>query len=178
MLIRPTKDTDIEFFRKETSGDRLAEMTCRPIVGGRPVVRDPRREDWTFLLDDRPVGWISLFDYNSRNRSAEFGYGIVRPLRGKRIGRPMLVCAFDRFFTTTDLNKLYCQTASFNVASVRLLESLGLTRDGVLRAHHELDGELHDDYLYSLLKYEWPANRAASVRRASCALARAPRVIR
>jgi ribosomal-protein-alanine N-acetyltransferase len=55
-----------------------------------------------------------------------------------------------------DFNKLYCQTASFNIPSVKLLESIGLVRDAVLRAHHERDGTLHDSYIYSVLRSEWP----------------------
>jgi [ribosomal protein S5]-alanine N-acetyltransferase len=159
MLIRPTTASDIEVFRRETTGDRIVEMTCRPIADGRPAARDPRKEDWTFVLEDRPVGWVSLFDFNTRNRSAEFGYGLVRPLRGRRIAKQMLACAFDHVFAATELNKLHCQTASFNLASVRLMESLGMTRDGILRAHHELDGELYDDYVYSLLRNEWACRR-------------------
>jgi RimJ/RimL family protein N-acetyltransferase len=131
-------------------------------VASKRAPPDTRKEDWTFSLDDRPVGWVSLFDFNRRNRSAEFGYGIVRPLRGRRIGRQMLACAFDHFFRQPNFNKLYCQTASFNIPSVRLLESLGLKRDAVLRAHHELDGELFDDYVYSLLRREWFAARSGS----------------
>ena len=160
MLIRPTTDVDIKLFRRECVGDRLEERTCRPIEAGRRAPRDPRKEDWTFVTDDQPAGWVSLFDFNPRNRSAEFGYGIIRPLRGKGIGKRMLAVAFDHFFCEADLNKLYCQTASFNVPSVRLLESLGLNRDGVLRAHHELDGDLHDDYIYSLLRHEWRTDPA------------------
>jgi ribosomal-protein-alanine N-acetyltransferase len=71
------------------------------------------------------------------------------------LGQRMLATAFDHFFATTDLNKLQCRTASFNIPSVRMLESLGLTRDGVLRAEHELDGELFDEFIYSLLRHEW-----------------------
>ena len=155
MDIRPTTDDDVDVFRRECAGDRIEERTCRPIEAGKPVLRDARKEDWTFVLDDQAAGWVSLFDFNSRNRSAEFGYGIVSSQRGKGIGKRMLASAFDLFFHQMDFNKLHCQTGSFNMASVRLLESLGLTRDAVLRAHHELDGKLHDDYIYSILKSEW-----------------------
>ena len=67
----------------------------------------------------------------------------------------MLTEAFDHFFATTNLNKLYCQTASFNRPSVKLLERLGLHLDAVLREHHELDGRLYDDYVFSMLRREW-----------------------
>jgi ribosomal-protein-alanine N-acetyltransferase len=67
----------------------------------------------------------------------------------------MLATAFDQFFPAMDFNKLHCQTAAFNTASARLLVSLGMTRDAVLREHHELDGRLHDDYVFSILRREW-----------------------
>ncbi|MEH2115208.1 MAG: GNAT family protein [Nostoc sp.] len=34
-------------------------------------------------------------------------------------------------------------------------EKLGFHRDGILREHHELDGKLWDDYIYSILRSEW-----------------------
>ena len=53
------------------------------------------------------------------------------------------------------LNKLYCQTGAFNLPSIKLLEKLNFHRDGILREHHELDGKLWDDYIYSVLRREW-----------------------
>jgi Acetyltransferase (GNAT) domain len=158
--LRPTLNEDILAFRRLCACDRLEEYTCRPIVNGRAVARDQRREHWAYVLNcGRPGGWITLFDFNSRNRSAEFGYGLIPELRGRGEGKRLLACAFDLFFQTMDLNKLHCQTASFNIPSVRSLENLGLTRDGILRAHHELDGYLYDDYIYSLLRDEWLSHK-------------------
>jgi ribosomal-protein-alanine N-acetyltransferase len=155
MTLRPTCDDDVAIFRRLTPADRLERMTCRPIVDGKRMPLDERVQNFTFLVDGAPAAWVSLFNFNSRNRAAEFGYGLVEPLRGQRLGQRMLATAFDHFFATTDLNKLQCRTASFNIPSVRMLESLGLTRDGVLRAEHELDGELFDEFIYSLLRHEW-----------------------
>jgi RimJ/RimL family protein N-acetyltransferase len=76
---------------------------------------------------------VSLFDFNSCNRATEFGYGVIPPFRRQGVGKRMLAAAFDRFFPAMDFNKLYCQTDSFDTASVKLLVSLGMTRDAVLR---------------------------------------------
>jgi [ribosomal protein S5]-alanine N-acetyltransferase len=157
MTLIETQDSDIAVFKRLCTGDRLERMTCRPIQHGMPLPRDERHERWTFVLDGAPTGWVTLFDFNSRNRSVEFGYGVIPAARGRGIGRRMLVSAFDRFFQRPALSKLHCQTASFNLSSVRLLESLKLTRDAVLRQHHELDGKLYDDYIYSILRNEWYA---------------------
>src|SRR5262249_5868961 len=158
MTLIETRDSDVMVFRQLCAGDRIERLTCRPIENGKPAPRDERRESWTFLLDaETPMGWVTLFDFNMRNRSAEFGYGLVPEARGRGIGKRMLRCAFDTFFQRPTLNKLHCQTASFNVPSVRLLESLNMTRDAILRQHHELDGRLYDDFIYSVLRDEWRA---------------------
>jgi hypothetical protein len=57
-------------------------------------------------------------------------------------------------FTEMNLNKVYAQTASFNKASVKLLESLDFKLDGTLRQHHYYKGDLYDDLIYSVLKFE------------------------
>ena len=153
--LRAISDTDRQGFARLCAGDRLEAQTCRAIVEGKPT-RDPHREDWSYVLDDGTVaGWITLFDLNPRNRSAELGFGLIPDCRGRGHARRMLASGFDQLFATMDLNKLHCQTASFNVASVRTLEALGMTRDAVLREHHELDGVLHDAYVYSMLEREW-----------------------
>lgn len=48
------------------------------------------------------------------------------------------------------LNKLYAQTGAFNAPSIRLLERVGFRQEGVLRQHHELNGVLWDDAIFSL----------------------------
>ncbi|UIE37731.1 GNAT family N-acetyltransferase [Leptodesmis sichuanensis] len=106
-------------------------------------------------LSEEPVGKFAYFDVNPRNRSAEFGYRVHPAMRGRGLGTQMLQTCINRVFQSTTLNKLYGQTAAFNLPSIRLLEKLGFHRDGVLREHHELDRQLHDDYGYSLLRRDW-----------------------
>lgn len=52
------------------------------------------------------------------------------------------------------VRKIAARVASPNVASARLLEKLGLQREGTLREHCTLDGTLCDEYLYGLLARE------------------------
>ena len=137
--------------------DRLEEQTCRPVIDGHRVPPDGKSTRLVFFTTgvDEPAGTVTVFDVNPRNRSAELGYRVNPSCRGRGVGQQMLRAALDHLFSTTDFNKLHCQTASFNQPSVRLLERLGFHRDGVLREHHELDGMLWDDYIYSILRSEW-----------------------
>ncbi|MEZ5962320.1 MAG: GNAT family protein [Planctomycetota bacterium] len=52
------------------------------------------------------------------------------------------------------VRKVVARCASPNVASYRLLEKLGMRREGVLREHCVLDGTLCDELLYGLLARE------------------------
>jgi RimJ/RimL family protein N-acetyltransferase len=136
---------------------RLEERTCRQILDGNRVPPSNEVITFSFTMEgiDELVGRFAYFDINCRNQSAEFGYTVNPKLRRRGIGTDMLNIALTHLFSTTSLNKLYCQTAAFNFASIELLEKLNFHQDGVLREHHELDGKLWDDYIYSVLRREW-----------------------
>jgi [ribosomal protein S5]-alanine N-acetyltransferase len=168
-MIMHFEPTSVEYRQQMKIWDqvsRLAERTCRPIVDGRRIPRSPEMIDWTFFLTNPetdehgaiaspvPIGRVTCFDINERNRSAEFGYIVHPNFRRQGVSTQMLRMSIARLFETLDLNKLYCQTGAFNTASIKLLEKLGFHRDAVLRQHHELDGKLWDDYIYSLLRCE------------------------
>mgnify|MGYP002029209635 CR=1 FL=1 len=57
--------------------------------------------------------------------------------------------ALERVWTTADARKL---------RSMRVLEKLGLTREGLLRSHQVLRGERVDRVYYGLLRQEWARN--------------------
>ncbi len=136
---------------------RLQERTCRPILNGKRVPPSSDVITLAFSTDGvgELVGRFQYFDFNARNQSAEFGYIVNPKFRQQGIGTKMLITAITYLFSTINLNKLYCQTAAFNIASIKLLENLCFQREGILREHHELDGKLWDDYIYSVLRREW-----------------------
>ena len=157
MQLKPASDEHRHLFAQWSQYSRLEERTCRPVVHGKRVPPSDQVVTLAFFTNDgdEPIGRFVYFDINPRNRSAEFGYIVNPALREQGFGTKMLTMAISGLFSTTDLNKLYCQTAAFNIPSIKLLEKLGFHKDGVLREHHELDGKLWDDYIYSILRHEW-----------------------
>jgi ribosomal-protein-alanine N-acetyltransferase len=156
-MLRPATPKDLQHLYEWKGDDAIERLTCRPIQDGKRVTAVKEPVTYTFCLNgsDEPVGKVTYFDFNPRNCSAEFGYRVHPAFRGQGVGTRMLSAFFDQIFSTTEINKLYCQTGAFNEPSIRLLERLGLHRDAVLREHHELDGNLWDDYVYSILRREW-----------------------
>jgi len=157
MRLVPATQDHRHIFSEWNRVSRLEERTCRPLVNGQRTSTTSQVMTLAFFIDgiDAPVGRFVYFDINPRNHSAEFGYIVHPNFRQQGIGYQMLSLAIHQLFTTMDLNKLYCQTGAFNTASIQLLEKLKFHRDGILREHHELDGKLWDDFIYSLLRREW-----------------------
>jgi RimJ/RimL family protein N-acetyltransferase len=166
-----------EALQKETSswdrGVPLEDVTCRAVVKGKRVANERPNESWVLLCSERnmAVAKITVFDFNSRSRCAEFGYQVHKDFRGMGLSKILLAEMFDHYFNEPvffagtsmecSMNKLYCQTAEFNAPSIRLVKSMGMRLDGVLREHHEKDGILMDDHVYSILKREWNGSEQA-----------------
>ncbi|HIS62916.1 MAG TPA: GNAT family N-acetyltransferase [Candidatus Scybalomonas excrementigallinarum] len=97
------------------------------------------------------IGRVSLYDYNARNRSVELGYIIEPKCEGRGYVKTAVEETCRLLFESGSVNKIYAQTASFNMSSINLLLRIGFSIDARLREHHEYHGKLYDDYIFSLL---------------------------
>ncbi len=156
MKIKRSTKPHKELFKKWQEEGRMEKITCREIRNGKHFV-DPKVLSFSFFYGNikEPVGKFNCFSINRRNKSCECGYAINPEYHGKGLGTKMIKHCVSHVFKNYNFNKLYCQTGSFNKPSVKILKNLGFHRDGVLREHHELDGKLWDDYIYSILRSEW-----------------------
>jgi Acetyltransferases, including N-acetylases of ribosomal proteins len=149
-------------------------FTCRPVLKNQnsgnfttklaESINDKNRR-WfvlTYKEDSAtPLGKINLFDYNSRNHSAEFGYYFPECNRSKGFGSIMLKMFLKEAFDDKELNinKLYATTSSNNTASIRLLEKHGFKLDGRMREHYWIGEDRFDQLAYSILKAEWECTK-------------------
>ncbi len=143
--------------------------TCRP-VGEMPTehefieslkkeIAQGIRQVYLIVAEQaisKPLGRITLFDFNRRNQSAEFGYYIPAKLRSQGIGQTMVRLLLEKVFGQgNDLNKIYATTSSSNETSIRLLERTGFKLDGRLREHYWIGGNRYDQLHYSMLRNDW-----------------------
>lgn len=166
VALRPLEPEEESVTRRWTLESDPLKQTCRPPVlrslarAGRDRARrrpDATRGSFAVILRGTGtlIGHITYFDLNFRNRSAEIGYLLAPAARGKGFARDAVSLLLGYLFGGLGLNKVCAQTASSNTPSTKLLEALGFHRDGVLREHHLQDGELQDDFVYSILLSEW-----------------------
>ncbi|OAH11313.1 GNAT family N-acetyltransferase [Streptomyces jeddahensis] len=58
-------------------------------------------------------------------------------------------------FGELGLHRISAAIGPENHASIRVVEKLGFTREGILRDHVFTNSEWRNSVLYSLLKHEW-----------------------
>jgi RimJ/RimL family protein N-acetyltransferase len=89
-------------------------------------------------------------------KSKEFSYFLREEEARKGYMKEALAALIDYFFTEEKLDCVAARCFAPNVASQRLLESLGFTRDGCVRkCVRGYKDIVFDDCLYSLMREDW-----------------------
>ena len=89
----------------------------------------------------------------------ELGYELAREHWGKGLMVEAAQAVIDWGFADRHLAKISGQADARNKRSIRVMEKLHMTREGVLRSNGSgRDGRVDDDY-YGLLREEWEEHR-------------------
>jgi RimJ/RimL family protein N-acetyltransferase len=102
------------------------------------------------------IGSIGLRDIDTEHSQAEMGFWIGLDWWGQgfatEAGRAVIRFAFEQL----DLNRVHAHHMVRNPASGRVLEKIGMTREGVLRQRVKKWGVFEDVVVMAILKEEWP----------------------
>lgn len=103
------------------------------------------------------VGAIALHLRDLRHSTMEIGYVLRRDLWGKGLvseaARALMAMGFEQL----GLHRITAACDVRNVGSYRVMEKLGMRREGLLRQDRQLRGEWRDTLIYGLLAEEWGA---------------------
>ena len=110
---------------------------------------------WAVTLDGVSIGGINI-RMHCDHALAEMGWSIARAQWGKGFGTGAALAVRDEAFRLyPDLNKIRATADARNVASHRVMEKLGMTREGVLRQNRIFRGQVADEVWYGILRSEW-----------------------
>ncbi|MCC2547759.1 GNAT family N-acetyltransferase [Hymenobacter sp. BT175] len=109
------------------------------------------------LATDELIGDCALCLSADNPRLAEVGFTVAAPWQGHGYGREAVRALLNFCFGELGLHRVMAITDCLNTGSVRLLESVGMRREGHFRQHVWFKGRWSDEYLYALLGEEWPA---------------------
>jgi ribosomal-protein-alanine N-acetyltransferase len=103
------------------------------------------------------IGTCTLAALDATHRRAELGYAQKRSCWGQGYmaeALPVLLqCAFEQL----GLRRITADVDPRNGRSIRSLERLGFQREGYLRQHYCVNGEVQDGVLFGLLRSEFTA---------------------
>jgi len=106
------------------------------------------------------VGGISLRRGEDIERfTAELGYWLGEEFWGRGITTDAIEQVTGRGFGAHGLIRIFAVPFTRNVASCRVLEKNGYTREGVMRQSAFKDEVVEDQYLYAALRNEYFASR-------------------
>ncbi|AWI26174.1 GNAT family N-acetyltransferase [Flavobacterium pallidum] len=101
------------------------------------------------------IGWCGFHTWYMDHARAEVGYGLYDDAYKKQgIMTEALNYVIQYGFDEMQLHRIEALTATYNIASIKLLENSGFTTEGVLREHYLIDGKWEDSVVFSLLKNE------------------------
>lgn len=87
--------------------------------------------------------------------NAELGYTISKAHWGKRIATEVSRSLLQFGFQGLNLHRIYATCRPENIGSYKVMEKIGMKREGRLREHFYKHGRWQDSYLYSILKDEF-----------------------
>jgi RimJ/RimL family protein N-acetyltransferase len=114
-----------------------------------------RGEGVSFAVTDAKqgslLGMVGLVSISWEDARGEIGTWMAPQARGQGVAQQSLRLLARWAFHTLGLQRLEALIHPLNKASHRLAESLGLTREGVLRSYGVMKGERVDLVVYSML---------------------------
>jgi ribosomal-protein-alanine N-acetyltransferase len=149
------RDPEYERFGSRQSVDREGARR-----GLARIIAIPweQRPEFAVVLENRVIGRV-MIDVDRPNLTAALGYGIGRAWWGRGLATEAARAALDYTFRDLGVDKVWARADPRNLASVRVLEKLGMQREGLLRSHLIYRGERVDRVYYGLLRAEWQATR-------------------
>jgi RimJ/RimL family protein N-acetyltransferase len=160
-LVYPNDD-DSDDFREASFEDvrRYVEQISRPYRGG---------ENFHFAIhakgDDAFIGYGTVALIDRQHRRCRLGITLgEKSVWGRGYAREALEPVIDYCFNDLDLNRIGVEIYCFNERSIRLFESLGFQREGLIRQSVWKGGRPLDDCLYGLLRADWEKIRGKKIR--------------
>ncbi len=165
LILRKPEITDVDEYMQFVNSEFVNRYNAMS-----PVTREKAEHQFSQAKDDlsaialerketgKMIGMIYAGEDSLRYgvESREFSYFLREEEAGKGLMKEALAALIDYFFTEEKLDCVSARCFVPNVASQRLLESLGFTREGVVRKCVKgYKDTVFDDCLYCLMREDW-----------------------
>ena len=162
--LRPFCIEDVDDYFEYASDAEMSLYTLAP----SPFTRRRAEEDvagsilnvgkntpsFAVVQDSRMIGDVWL-DINRESRVGEIGFDIARRHWGEGLAAEAAAAVIEWGFANERLAKITASSDPRHKRALRVLEKLGMTKEGVRRSHGIRNGRRVDYAIYGLLQHEW-----------------------
>lgn len=124
--------------------------------------KDPRR-DYHFVVIEKQsgclIGAVELSVGRNNDRHGTLGYCYSKKAWGQGYGTEAAGALIKFGFEKLELHRICASCDTYNYGSQRVLEKIGMRREGCFKKNSLIKSEWRDSYLYAILKEEWEAMR-------------------
>jgi len=174
LILRPIGEADAEEIFQYASNPNVTRYTLfethRDLNDTLTFIRDVAMKQYEEELPGplgicwkedpaRVLGTLGCFWATRVNKTMELGYAIAEQFWGRGIAAEASRAVIGHVFANYDVVRLQAHCMAENMASVRVMEKLGMTFEGRLRQATFRRGLSWDMLIYSALRDEWPAAR-------------------
>ena len=131
-------------------------QNAEQFIAGRMLTPDTEFS-WAIVLDGAAIGGINL-GIDTRHETGEIGYAMAKAHWGRGLTTEAATAVLDWGFGQRRLHKISSHADVRNTRSWRVMEKLGMRREGVSRSHRKDPRPGHprvDSVHYGLLREEW-----------------------
>lgn len=107
-----------------------------------------------------PIGLVQIWSYVEHRKSWELGFGILPDHQGNGYGYEAIQLMLGFTFNDLEAHKVVGMCNCKNEKSSKLMEKLGMSREGIFKKELFWCNEWHDQYFYSILDSEYKANNS------------------
>jgi RimJ/RimL family protein N-acetyltransferase len=131
------------------------EADARRFVAAQVLLDREQHPSWTTQHDGRSVGGVNI-RFSCEFRIGEIGYSVARGFWGRGFATEAASAVIGHAFRAyPQLARVRATADPRNLASHRVLEKIGMSREGLLRQNKVIRGELLDETCYGMLRSEW-----------------------
>jgi RimJ/RimL family protein N-acetyltransferase len=176
LILRPFQDADIEPFAAYRSDPEIARyQSWEPPISVKQATQfvNEMKNAWPgvegewyqWAVERREaaglIGDCAFQILPHEPRQAEIGFSFARAHQGQGFATEAVGCLLDYLFGDLDLHRVVAITDAENRAAARLLERLGLRREGMFVESVWFKGAWGSEFSYALLRREWARKERA-----------------
>jgi RimJ/RimL family protein N-acetyltransferase len=162
LLLRPFRADDLTDLHAVVADPEMSRWAPDPIPDTSVFLgysleyetEKPRRH-WRFAVvrraDGKLIGSAELHIESPEHRRGAMGYLIAAAAQGQGYATEAAQAVLDFGLTGAGLHRITATCDPENAGSVRVLEKIGMTREGLLRDHYLIRGEWRDRVTFAKL---------------------------